>query len=187
MLQLTISEKPEQEYFNEATGEFVKIPGHKAFHLQLEHSLISLSRWESKWKKPFLSDKSQLTAEEMLDYVRCMSLNQNIDPEALRYIGADEMKKIQDYISDPHTATVIYDRRNLPRRQETITSELIYYWMISCEIPEGYEKWHLNRLLTLIKICNIKQGSDRKMSKASIHQQNRELNAMRRAKLHSRG
>ena len=187
MLQITISEKPERELFNEATSEFIQVPGHKAFPLQLEHSLISLSKWESKWKKPFLGSKESLTREEILDYVRCMTINGGIDEEAYQYIDNQELKQILDYMSDSHTATKIYDRRNHPQRQETITSELIYYWMIRCEIPQAYEKWHLNRLLTLIKVCNIKGGPDQKMSKQSIYNQNRELNARRRAKLHSRG
>lgn len=187
MLQLVVAEREETEMYDEALGQFVYFPGHKAFTLQLEHSLISLSRWESKWKKPFLSNKDPLTSEELIDYIRCMTINQNVDDDAYKYIGMDELKKIQDYIQDPHTATTIHDRRKLPQRQETITSELIYYWMIECGIPQAYEKWHLNRLLTLIKICNIKQSPDRKMSRQSVYQQNRELNAMRRAKLHSRG
>lgn len=181
MLQITI---PEKEFFNEATSEFIH---HKAFTLQLEHSLVSLSRWESKWKKPFLSNKEPLTQEELIDYIRCMTINQNVDAEAYLFIGMEELQKIQEYIGDPYTATKIYDRRKSPNRQETVTSELIYYWMISCEIPFECQKWHLNRLLTLIKICNIKQSPDKKMSRQSVYQQNRELNAMRRAKLHSRG
>lgn len=182
MLQITL---PEREFFNEAKGEFITT---KAVTLKLEHSLVSLSRWESKWKKPFLSNKDPLTREELLDYIRCMTINQGVDPETYQYLGVKELKEIQDYIGDSQTATKIFDRRpNTTHRQETITSELIYYWMISCEIPSEYEKWHLNRLLTLIKICNIKQHPDRKMSKQSIYAQNKELNAMRRARLHSRG
>jgi len=182
MLQITL---PEREFFNEATGEFINT---KAVTLKLEHSLVSLSRWESKWKKPFLSNKDPLNREEWIDYVRCMTINQGVDPETYRYLGVKELKEIQDYIGDSHTATKIYDHRTTTtHRQETITSELIYYWMVYYDIPSEYEKWHLNRLLTLIKICNVKNSPDRKMSRQSIYAQNKELNAMRRAKLHSRG
>ena len=187
MLQMTISEKPEQEYYDEAKGQFVYLKGHKAFTLQLEHSLISLSKWESKWKKPFLSDKSKLSPEELLDYIRCMTIGGNIEPEAYNYINQEEIKKIFDYIGDSHTATTITDRRNHPYRNETVTSELIYFWMIECQIPSDYEKWHLNRLLTLIKICNIKQGPEQKMSRQSVYAQNKALNNARRARMHSRG
>lgn len=189
MFQITISEKPAREYFNESTNEFISLPGHKAFQLQLEHSLISLSKWESKWKKPFLNSnsKSGLTKEEIIDYVRCMTINGGVPEDAYKFIDDNELKQILDYMGDSHTATTIYDRRSQPHRNEKITSELIYYWMIRCEIPQAYEKWHLNRLLTLIKICNIKGGPEQKMSKQSIYNQNRELNAKRRASMHSRG
>ena len=181
MLQITI---PEREFYNEATGEFVYI---KETVLQLEHSLISLSKWESKWKKPFLSNKNPLTSEEMLDYIRCMTINNNVPDTAYLGIGMKEMNQIREYISDEHTATTIVDRRPRNNRSETITSELIYYWMIACQIPFECQKWHLNRLLMLIRICNIKQGPEQKMSRQSIYAQNKALNDARRAKLHTRG
>ncbi len=182
MLRITI---PEREYYDEGKGEFVYSKG---ANLQLEHSLMSLSRWESKWKKPFLSNKDPLSLEEWVDYVRCMTINQGVSPEIYYSIGTKELKEIQDYIGDPHTATTIYDRRpNSYHRQETITSELIYYWMIDCGIPFECEKWHLNRLLMLIRVCHIKQTPERKMSRQSVFAQNKELNALRRQKLHSRG
>ncbi len=187
MLPITISEKPEQEYYDESRGQFIYRKGHKAFTLQLEHSLISLSKWESKWKKPFLSVKEPLTQEEMLDYIRCMTINGNVEPEAYYYISKNELQQIQEYINDPHTATTITDRRNRPARNEIVTSEQIYFWMIQYNIPHDYEKWHLNRLLTLIKICNIKSGPEQKMSRQSIYAQNRALNEARKQRLHSRG
>ena len=187
MLQITISEKPEQEYYDESHQMFIHRKGHKAFTLQLEHSLISLSKWESKWKEPFMSSKTSITVEKLIDYIRCMTIGGNIDPDAYNYISAEELQKIQDYISDSHTATTISNRHNKQGRNETITSELIYYWMIECQIPHEFEKWHLNRLLTLIKICSIKQGPEQKMSRQSIYAQNRALNNARRARMHSRG
>lgn len=180
---------PEREFFDERTGEFITI---KQQELQLEHSLISLSRWESKWKKPFLVQSGKdgsHSLQEIQDYIRCMSLNQNVDPVVFQTLGPDVIKQVEAYIGDPHTATTIVDRRpnRSAGRGETITSELIYYWMVAHDIPFECQKWHLNRLLTLIKICNIKNIPAEKMSKQSIFAQNRSLNAQRRAALHSKG
>lgn len=184
MLQIVI---PEREYFDERKGEHGEFVSTKKYVIQLEHSLVSLSRWESKWKKSFLSNKDPLSREELLDYIRCMTIDRNVPDEAYENIGPAEMKEIQEYIGDSHTATTIYDRRSGPKRNETITSELIYCWMIECGIPFECQKWHLNRLLTLIRVCNVKQTPEKKMSKQSIYAQNRELNAMRRAKLGTKG
>lgn len=182
MLQIEI---PDREYYDESKGEFVYT---KAVSLQLEHSLVSLSRWESKWKKPFLNQDKPLSREELIDYVRCMTINHGVPHDAYYGIGPQELVEIQNYIGDPHTATTIHDKRQTGIiRNETITSELIYYWMIACDIPISCEKWHLNRLLTLIKICNIKQTPEKKMSKSSVYAQNRALNAMRKQKMNSRG
>ena len=173
MLEIVL---PEREMFNEETNEFVTI---KQQTLQLEHSLLSLSKWESKWKKPFLGNEEH-TREETLDYIRCMTINQHVDPIVYEYIPFDSYMKIKDYISDSQTATTIYDRR--PHRggaRETITSELIYYWMIYFGIPFECQKWHLNRLLTLIRVCGVK-GTNETMSKNAVLEQNRMLNAMRR-------
>ena len=182
MLTMTV---PEMEFFDERTGSFISV---KSQTLQLEHSLISLSRWESKWKKPFLSLVNP-SLDELQDYVRCMCLNQSVDPMVFRTLGAKELQEIQAYISDPHTATTITDRRvgRSSYRNEIITSELIYYWMIDFEIPFSCEKWHLQRLLTLIRICGIKSTPEKRMSKNSIFAQNKALNARRRAMLHSKG
>lgn len=182
MLPITV---PEMEFFDERTGTFINI---KAQSLQLEHSLISLSRWESKWKKPFLNLVNP-TIDELQDYVRCMSLNQSVDPNVFKALGPEQLAQIQEYIVDPHTATTITDRRISGRgyRNEVITSELIYYWMIYYEIPFTCEKWHLQRLLMLIRICGIKNTPQKQMSKNSIFAQNKALNAKRRAMLHSKG
>lgn len=182
MLQIAL---PETEFYDESTGSFRYT---KAVTLQLEHSLVSLSRWESKWKKPFLNPKEPLSREELIDYVRCMTINQNIPDEVYQALRVQDLQDIQNYIGDPHTATTITDRRpNRSSRAEIITSELIYYWMVACGIPFECQKWHLNRLLTLIRICNIKQGPEQKMSRQSIYAQNKALNDARRARLHSRG
>ena len=178
MLSITIQER---EFFNEATGEFIKIP---KIELKLEHSLISLSRWESKWKKPFLSTDDH-TKQEILDYIACMSIDKSIDPQMIEYIDVDSYKKIINYIGDPCTATKVYDRRpNRPtRKNEIMTSEVIYYYMIYYGIPFSCEKWHLNRLLMLIRVCGVKGGTtSQAMDMNAIFAQNRALNASRRGK-----
>lgn len=184
MLQIVI---PEREYFDERKGEHGEFVSCKRTVLQLEHSLLSVSKWESKWKKTFLSNKDPLTQEELMDYIKCMTVDKNVPDEAYDYISMEDLKKIQEYIGDPHTATTIRDRRSGPQRNEIVTNELIYCWMIECGIPFECQKWHLNRLLTLIRVCNIKQSPEKKMSRQSIYAQNRELNALRRAKLGSKG
>ena len=167
---------PEQEYFNNFTGEFVNC---RACTLKLEHSLVSISKWESKWKKPFLTDDEK-TAAEFLDYIRCMTINQDVPDEVYTLLGHENVKKIEEYIMDPATATTVVDRRKTRGgRSETPTSELIYYWMISNGIPFECEKWRLNRLLTLIKVCNAK-GNPQQMSKQEIYAMNAALNKSRR-------
>lgn len=181
MLKITI---PERECFNDETNEFIYIKSQK---LQLEHSLVSLSKWESKWKKPFLDSRTEQSREEILDYVRCMTLTQNVDPDVYLNIDDHSLKIIEDYINDSMTATTFFERESKTSNREKITSELIYYWMISFGIPLDCQKWHLNRLMTLIRICNIKQSPEKKMSKAEIMKQNAKLNAARRKKSGSKG
>lgn len=175
---------PEQEYYDQETGEFRNC---RACTLKLEHSLVSISKWESKWKKPFLSDKAK-TAAEFIDYIRCMTINSDVPEEAYLFMSVDNIHKIEEYIMDPATATTVTDRRKKKGGEvpETPTSELIYYWMVSNNIPFECEKWRLNRLITLIKICNAK-GNPQQMSKQEILAMNNALNASRRAKSGSNG
>lgn len=178
MLKIKVSEK---ELFDERTGEFIKIP---EMELHLEHSLISLSRWESKWKKPFLDTKNaERTAEEMVDYICCMSIDKEIDPTIIQSLPASEYIKIKDYIADPRTATTVHDRRaKRGGKSEIYTSELLYYYMIYYGVPFSCEKWHLNRLLMLIKVCGVKGGTtNQEMSMNEIFAQNTALNRARRA------
>lgn len=175
MLEITI---PKQEYFDEGCGEFVYIPEQ---HLTLEHSLVSLSKWESKWHKPFLQEESK-TIEESLDYIRCMTINKNVNPLAYRGITPVLFKQINDYIDAPMTATWFSKEQSKGSKSEVITSELIYYWMIALQIPVEFEKWHLNRLITLIKVCNIKNAPPKKMSRREIMERNRRLNSARKKK-----
>lgn len=180
MLTITV---PERELFDEQTSRFFTVPKKE---LQLEHSLVSISKWESKWKKPFLVDKPR-TRAETIDYVRCMTITQNVDPNVYLGLSNDNIKKVEEYINDPMTATTF--KKNMPgnKNGSTVTSELIYYWMISLEIPMECQKWHLNRLLTLIRVCNEKSQPGRKMSTRDIMRQNRSLNAARKARHGTRG
>lgn len=180
MLQITI---PALELFDEAKNEFVTT---KEQTLQLEHSLVSLSKWESKWCKPFLS-KQDKTPEELLDYVKCMTITQNVDPDTYRFLTNDNLKQINSYIEAPMTATTFSDDKNGKKNREIVTAELIYYWMIALNIPFECQKWHLNRLLTLVKVCNIKNQPPKKMSKKELMNRNAALNAARRKQFNTSG
>ena len=175
---------PESEVYNEATNEFIYT---KETTLRLEHSLVSISKWESKWKKPFLG-KDKKTKEETIDYVKCMTTTQNVPDDVYLCLSAENYDQIGKYIEDTKTATWFSDNNNRPS-SEIVTSELIYYWMTAFNIPFECQKWHLNRLLTLIKICSIKnQANDgKKMSKSAIMRQNASINKARRARTGSRG
>lgn len=174
---------PETEIYDANTNEFSTIGEQK---LNLEHSLLSISKWESKWKKPFISKETK-TQEESLDYIRCMTINPNVNPKVYDYIPGYIFKQIEDYIDDPMTATWINSREPKRPNRQIITSELIYYWMVSYRIPFECQKWHLNRLLMLIQVCDEKNKPEKKMSKREIMSRNSALNAARRAKLHSKG
>ena len=173
---------PKGEYFNNTTQEFIEI---KETELTLEHSLVSLSKWEQKWHKPFLSRENK-TNDELIDYVRCMSLTQNVNPEVFKFLSTSNLEEINNYINDSMTATTFSENEKKGSR-EIITSEIIYYWMITLQIPFECQKWHLNRLLTLIKVCNIKNQPGKKMSTRDIMSRNKALNAARRNQLKSRG
>ena len=178
MLQLTI---PGVEDWDPIKEEFVTKT--KECTIQLEHSLVSLSKWESKWNKPFLAQDTT-TFEETIDYVRCMTITQNVNPEVYKYLTDENINTIKSYIDAKMTATWFSDKagKRGKKGNETITSELIYYWMIAYNIPAEYQKWHLNRLLTLIRVCEIKNNppKNNKMSMNEIYSQNNTLNAARR-------
>lgn len=180
MLTITVGERL---YWDEAHDEFVTLGGRT---LTLEHSLVSISKWESKWHKPFLGEAK--TLEETKDYVRCMTLTQNVPPETYEQLTDSDIKAINAYIDDPMTATKIYDNKpkeGKSRKKEIITSEVIYGWMVSLEIPPEYQKWHLNRLMTLIRVVSINNNPDaNKMSKKDTMKQNAALNAARQRARH---
>lgn len=163
---------------------FGKSPGGT---LLLEHSLISLSKWESKFKKPFLDEKK--TREESIYYIKCMTLNKNVPEDIYQFITDSDINRINEYIDDSMSATWFNEKSNSKRKKnsEVITSELIYYWMIALNIPVQFEKWHLNRLMTLIKVCEIKQRDPKKMKKNEILARNKRINDARRKQLGSKG
>lgn len=180
MLQVTI---PAAEYYNEQTGEFHSI---KETTLQLEHSLISLSKWESKWNKPFLG-KDEKTVEECRDYVRCMTITQNVNPMVYQFLTNENFRQINQYIEAPMTATTFSEREGKTFNRDIITAEIIYYWMVALQIPFECERWHLNRLITLVRVCNIKNTPPKKASKRELIERNRSLNAKRRSALRTTG
>ena len=176
---------PETELFDESKQEFVK---YEAKTQQLEHSLVSLSKWESKWCKPFLT-KDEKTFDETLDYIKCMTVTQNVKPDVYLRLTRENVEQINKYIEAPMTASYIYEDNSGRGKinNEQVTAELIYYWMISLNIPFECQKWHLNRLIMLIKVCNHKNQPPKKMSKRDIMSRNAALNAARRQKLNTKG
>lgn len=172
-----------EEFFDEETSAFINFDD---VVLDLEHSLISLSKWESKFQKPFLSSGDK-TNEEVYGYVKAMVLTPSFPEDAIHRLSVQNIKEINEYIDSKQSATTFGEMPKPPGRAETITSELIYYWMVGFNIPWEAETWHLNRLFALIRICNIKQSKPKKMSRSEVAARNRELNAARRAQLGSTG
>lgn len=180
MLKLTV---PGGEEWDEIHEEF-RYPRDQV--LQLEHSLVSLSKWESRWNKAFLG-KQEKSEEEIQNYVRCMTVTQNVDPEVYTRLTAENYNQINRYIEAPMTATCFTEDKTQKGNREVITAELIYYWMITYNIPVEFQKWHLNRLLTLIRVCSIKNAPPKKRSQKDLMRRNSALNAARRRQSHSRG
>ena len=181
MLTITVPISPEG--WDEVKQEFVE-PKYQT--LQLEHSLVSLSKWESKWQKPFYS-KKEMTDEEAIDYIKCMTLTKNVDSEVYNHLTRENIKDVMDYIGNPMTATTFGKNDKGANNKEIVTSELIYYWMIASNIPFECQKWHLNRLITLIRVCSIKNTPPKKRSKRAIMSRNAALNAARRQQMNTSG
>ncbi|QED11522.1 hypothetical protein PP914_gp032 [Arthrobacter phage Qui] len=182
MLTLII---PPNEAYDERANEFIKSP---EVELELEHSLVSLSKWEAIWEKPFLGTEAK-SAEETMSYVHCMTLTPDIPPEITQRLTNDHLTQINKYIDAKMSATWFNERatQGRPKSREIITSELIYYWMIAHTIPFECQYWHLNRLFTLIKVCNAKNAPEKKMSKNEMLAQRNKLNAQRKAELKTSG
>lgn len=179
MLQITLP----VELWDEGKQEFVYLPGQT---LQMEHSLASLSKWESKMGKPFLS-KNAKTYEESLEYLKCMMLTPGVTDDTYDYLMVHKLSEIDEYINAPMTATILPKNRGGKGKPETITAELIYYWMIAMQIPSQYEDWHLNKLITLIGVCNVKNSPNKKRSSDEILRDQMALNEERCKKLNSKG
>lgn len=176
MLEIDV---PLDESYDENRRVFVVT---KSFKVRLEHSLVSASKWESLWKVAFLGLKDK-TPQQTLSYVKFMIIGDDLPPGVFQKLITDHLETIKDYIGDPMTATKLYTDPNTPQSRETITTELIYYWMISLNIPVEFQHWHLNRLITLIRTVNLKNTPKRKMSA----KERRELNRARLAKHNTTG
>lgn len=177
MLTITI---PGEEFYNEETNEFSY---ENPVILQMEHSLISISKWEAKWHRAFLAKKER-NAEETLDYFKCMTVNK-VDPKVYKRLSQENVEEILNYINEPMTATYMGSSKFGPggeaRAKDTTTAELLYYYMIALGIPFECEKWHLNRLLALIHVCEVKNSAGNKtMSRSQLNKRNASLNAARR-------
>lgn len=181
MIEITI---PGSEFFDDEKEEFINIEPRK---FRLEHSLVALSKWESHWHKPFLGNHDK-AYEEMIDYIRCMTLDKVDDPGIYKFIPQDEIDRVAKYIEDSMTATWFTEKTTEPSNtSEAVTAEIIYYWMLLLRIPIEMENWHLNRLLTLIKVINVKQQPKKKMDKKEAAKWRAKENARRRALYKSKG
>lgn len=174
---------PGVEHFDETTETFITVGD---FEIELEHSLVSLSKWESKHQKPFL-DKREKTPQEIISYIETMILTPICPDDLMLRLSQQNLDEISAYIESKESATTFGKMPDRPGRGEIITSELIYYWMVAFTIPFECERWHLNRLFALIRICNIKNSKPKKMSRHEIATRNRELNAQRRAQYNTTG
>ena len=175
----------DQEFFNDFDSSFVRIP---KTTLVLEHSLLSLSKWESKWHKPFLSSDLR-TREESIDYIRCMTVTPNVDPMVYTALTPENIREINEYIDNPMTATTFSTNPQArgSHSKQVITAEIIYYWMISFQIPFECQKWHLNRLLTLIRVCEIKNSPKKKRKGKDLLSYQKALNDARLERYHTNG
>lgn len=171
------------ENYNEETSTFETFDD---VVVDLEHSLLSLSKWESKYQKPFLSSDTK-SSEEIFGYLQAMVITPNLDPSVLFKCSSANIVTIQEYIDSSQSATTFGSMPERGGPGEVITSELIYYWMVAFTIPFECEHWHLNRLFSLVRICNIKNEDPKTMSRNDVAQRNQELNAARRKELNTTG
>lgn len=176
-------EIPNGEVFDESSQTFIQVKG---TNLQLEHSLVSISKWESKWCKPFIR-KEKMTPKETMDYVKCMTITQNVDPYTYYIIPKKCYEEIDKYINSKMTATYVHSRQGGPPSREPLTSEIIYYKMIAYGIPFECQKWHLNRLLTLIQVCQVKSQKPQKIGAKETLQTQRAINEARRRQYNTKG
>lgn len=180
MLRLTITGG---EFFDEESSTFTQTPD---YEIELEHSLLSLSKWESKFQKPFLSSTDK-TSSEILSYIKLMVVDDNVDEKVFLKLSQENLISINEYINSSQSATTFGSMPQSRGRGEVITSELIYYWLVAFNIPFECETWHLNRLFSLIRICNIKNSKPQKMNRQEAFERNRQLNEQRKAQLNTSG
>ena len=180
MLEITV---PPIELYDESKDEFIELEEQT---LKLEHSLVALSTWESKWHKPFLHTKNK-TQEETIDYIRCMTLNENVNPLTYNYLSRSNIDEINKYTDNPMTATTFRDDKKRKSSREIVTAEIIYHWMISFNIPVEFQHWHINRLITLVRVREIKSNPPKKRSMRDSMSQNTARNAANRKRFGSKG
>ena len=180
MLRITV---PAKEMWDEEKEEFVY--GDEVT-LEFEHSLVSLSKWESKHHKAFLTKKEK-TAEEHLDYIKCMTLTEDVPDEVYARLTQENVDQIVAYIEDPMSATYYFDDKKQTGSRDVMTAEYIYYCMFANNIPLDFENRHLNKLIAIIKMCGLKNSPPKKMSKTDIANRHRQINAANRAKYHTKG
>lgn len=173
---------PAVELFDDSVQEFVT----QGDELELEHSLVAVSKWEAEFEKPFLG-KTEKSTEEVIAYIKAMTLTPEVPEEVYLRLSQANLEVINAYIDRKMTATWFSDPPGAPQSREVITADLIYYWMTVFQIDWEAQHWHLNRLFTLIRVCNIKQAKPKKMSRSEIAERNRRLNAERKAQLGSTG
>lgn len=178
MLKIVV---PSATLFDERTEELIEIG---QCELQLEHSLVSISKWEAKFHKTFLKQFNDKTQDELVYYIKCMTLNKNVDPNVYSCLTYDNYVAIRDYMENPMSATVVPKNEKASGKSvsEPLTSELIYYYMIKLQIPVEFQKWHINRLLKLIDLCGYKDEKPNKMSQKDLYKRNSDINKLNKAK-----
>jgi len=181
MIKITI---PPSELWDDNRQEFITIT--EPIIIPMEHSLVSIHEWEKQWHKPFLKKFPKKTTDETVSYLACMSLRDDVDPKVFYAIPKGEMERINKYIEDPMSARTKSSGQRSAKR-ETITAELIYFWMFTYNIPYECREWHLNSLLSLIELCSIKNTPPKKMSASQKYAKYNALNNARRKAFHTKG
>lgn len=186
MITIHVSDHDKKEYWDPKKEEFITIPACRACDLKLEHSLIAISKWESEYHVPFISTE-QKTPEQTLFYIKCMTINSGVPDNVYMNLNSDDIKSISDYINNPMTATTVSKIKEKRGSRQIVTNEVLYSWLVGLQIPWEVEKWHLNRLVTLIEVCDANNTPPKKMTKDEIIARNSELNRARRAKYNTKG